>query len=306
MSDLGTHLRIIVAPEEDNAKDGTLSQLTKSTFSMNTGKPVMFVLNGGARTEFWTKGYLHCPWDAAVRIRTPNRETYHYNDSDGVSHHIGGPAECSYSLDSGMERFEEFWRVDGKQHREDGPSSTSILRAKPNKETWGGIITLHDWDQYFDKFPNSTPVKYTTSIDTAWCRDGKPYRGNKQPSLIQETGVVEVMQISELLGLKTTRLCVRQEFNWKNDNDELSRSDGPAIVKLLGSFEVTKNGRVVESSYESIITSWYFEGRAFKDDYINSWITENNITPGNAPYINNSFFSTNEDEVCFIMDVLSD
>jgi len=33
---------------------------------------------------------------------------------------------------------------------------------------------------------------------------------------------------------------------------------------------------------------------------------ENNIVPGNAPYINNSFFANGEDEVCFIMDVLSD
>ena len=306
MSDLGSHLRIIVAPEEDNAKDGTLSQLTKSTFSMNAGKPVMFVLDGGARTEFWTKGFSHCPWDAAVRIRTPKRESYHYFDSDGIGHRIGGPAESSYVLDSGMEQYEEIWRVNGNRHREDGPAYTSILRAKPNKETWGGVVTLHDWDQYFGKFPDSTPVKYTTSIDTAWCRDGLSYRANKKPAVVQETGVVEVMQISELLGVKTTRLCVRQEFNWMNEKGNLSRGDGPAVIKLLGSYEVTENGKVVESTYESMIANWWFDGQPFKDAFIDGWMKENNIVPGNAPYINNSFFANSEDEVCFIMDVLSD
>jgi len=305
MSDLGSHLRIIVAPEEDNAKDGTLSQLTKSTFSMNAGKPVMFVLNGGGRTEFWTKGYLHCPWDAAVRIRTPNREIYHHNDSDGVSHRIGGPAESSYVLDSGTEQYEEIWRINGDRHREDGPAYTMILR-KPNKETWGGVVSIHDWNQYFDKFPNATPVNYTAVKDTVWSRNGLTYRSDRKPTVLQDTGIVEVMQISELLGIRTTRLCVRQEFNWMNDKGELSRVDGPAVVKLFGSYEVTENGIVVESAYESMTMDWWFDGQPFKDAYINEWMKENNIVPDNAPYINNSFFSNSEDEVCFIMDVLSD
>lgn len=305
LTDLGSHLRVIVAPEEDNAKDGTLSQLTKSTFSINAGKPVMFITDGGARTEFWTKGFLHCPWDAAVRIRTPNRETVHYNDSGGVSHRIDGPAETSYLLDTGSERYEEFWRVNGEHHREDGPSSIAILSASNDHKTWGEMLKLHEMNQYLDMFPESTPIKYTSTIDTRWNRNGSPYRENNGYTTLHETGISEVTQISELLGVKNTRLCIRREFNWRNDACDLHRVDGPAIIKLLGSYDVTKNGEVVEQSYESMTMGWYFNGFKIPDGHVSRWATENFIKRGKEPFIDNSYFASAEDETCFIMDFLS-
>lgn len=305
LSDLGSHLRVIVAPEEDNATDGKLSQLTKSTFSINAGKPVMFVMDGGARTEFWTKGFLHCPWDAAIRIRTPNRESAHYNDSDGISHRIGGPAETSYLLDSGSERYEEYWRIDGKQHREDGPSSTAIMKVPRAQKTWGSILNLHEWEQHIDLFPASTPIKYTTTLDTNWCRHGEPYRENDGYTSLCETGIVEVTQISELLGIRNVRICVRQEFNWRNDRGELHRVDGPAIVKLHGSCEITQNGKMVDKTYEGFSTAWYYDGFSMNNTFVHDWVEDNDIGIGEEPFIDNSYFASAEDETCFLMDVIA-
>lgn len=305
LTDLGSHLRVIVAPEEDNATDGTLSQLTKSTFSVNAGKPVMFVMDGGARTEFWTKGFLHCPWDATVRIRTPTHESTHYNDSDGISHRIGGPAETSYMLDSGTERYEEFWRVNGKPHREDGPSSIIIMKAPHAQKTWGAILDLHQWKQHLDLFPAETPIKYTTTFDTQWRRNGAPYREDTGYTSLHETGITEVTQISELLGIRNVRMCVRQEFNWRNDRSELHRVDGPAVIKIYGSCVITENGTVVDKTYEKIDTAWYYGGGSMNNSFVHGWIDDNDIGIGEAPFINNSYFASAEDEVSFIMDVLS-
>ena len=306
MSDLGSHLRVTVAPEEDNAKDGKLSQLTKSTFSINAGKPVMFVLDGGARTEFWTKGFLYNPWGPAVHIRTQNRESTHYNDSDGISHRIDGPAETTYMLDTGIEVYEEFWRVNGDTHREDEPASTRISRTTSKHRMWGDIITTHEWKHFLGVFPSDTPIKYAISNDQGWFTNSVPYRKGGLPTSVHETGVVEVMQISELLGLKTTKLCIRREYVWRNENHEISRSSGPAVVKVLGAYDITKNGKIVEQSFESVITKWYYNGEQIKNERIDAWVKENDANVGEAPYVNNPYFSSPEDEVCFIMDVLSD
>ncbi len=304
LTDLGSHLRVIVAPEEDNATDGMLSQLMKSSFSINAGKPVMFVMNGGARTEFWTKGFLHCPWGAAVKIKTPNRDISQYNNSAGISSCTHGPAETTYILDPREERYEEYWRVDGKSHRDDGPSAISIVTASNDHKTWGSIIEIREWEQYRDMFPESTPIKLTTTNDTNWCRHGEPYRENDGYTSVHETGIIDVTQISELLGVKNTRLCVRREFNWKNDRGELHRVNGPAIIKLYGSCVITKNGKVVEQTYDSIDSVWYYDGANMNNSFVHDWVAENNIDIGKEPFIDNSYFASAEDETCFLMDVM--
>ena len=304
ISDLGSHLRITVAPEEDNAKDGKLSHLTKSTLSMNAGKPVMFVLDGGARTEFWTKGFLYNPCGPAVHIRTQNRESTHYNDSDGISHRIDGPAEAVYVLDSGGELYEEYWREHGGMHRDVEPASTRIARSKSEHRKWDDIIATHEWDQYLGAFPKNTPIKYSTAIDKEWFKHGEPYRNGDLPSVVHETGVVEVMQLSELLGMKTTKLCIRREYTWRIDGHVRSRANGPAVVKLFGAYDVTKNGKLVEQSFEDIQIEWYFNGDKISNGRIDAWVKENDIKIGEAPYVTTPYFATPEDEVCFITEFL--
>ncbi len=305
MTDLNTHLRITVAPEEDNAKDGKLSQLSKSTLSANHDKPVLFVLDGGARQEWWTKGFPYCPWDAAVRIRTPNREIVHYNDSGGGAHRLDGPAQITYVLDPREERYEELWIQNGKKHRTDGPAITIINRPKGDTPgTWGETVKHHGIELHASRFSSMTPVKYSTFIDQYWHRDDEPFNGNNATD-IQETGVIEVTQLGTLLGTKTTKFVVRREYNWKNADGKLSRDNGPAVIKLLGLLEVNTNGKITSMTYDDIGFWWYYNGTPIKNQFIDQWIESNGIKIGEAPYVDNSYFASAEDETCFLVDIIS-
>jgi len=303
ITDFETHLLVAVAPEEDSARDGTLSQITKSTVSINYNKPVLFILNGGARSEWWTNGIMHCPWGVSLKIHTENRNLEEYHNASGLIHRDNGPAELIHILDSREERYEEYWRNTGKLHRIDDPAITRIQRTAGFDKTWDEIVAAH-CSNYIGMFSDDAQVRYSQTIDQQWYVNGDPYRPNDLPVAVSETGVAEVMQISTLLDIKRTKMCIRKEFNWRNSEGQMSRTSGPAVVKLLGTLEVTQHGRNISFNYDDMLIAWHYNGVEIPATTVIKWMRDNDIKAKEAPYIEDSFFSE-EDETCFIMDVLS-
>jgi len=197
--------------------------------------------------------------------------TKRWKNSKGDYHREDGPAVETFEGD-------KHWLVNGKRHREDGPA---VERANGNKEWWlNGELHRED----------GSAVEYTSGYK-AWYLNGEIHRtdgpaveasdGRKEywlngKSLTEQQFIEKTSNPKTVnkANKKSDSTMIVDEYGtnwWRNKENKLHRTDGPAVIKKDGYKSWWINGKKHREDGPAIerpdgTKFWYIEGKTHRED----------------------------------------
>ena len=315
--DFGTHIEMTLPVDSSGM---LLPSQVKFNISAKLGdKPILFKL-GSVASEWWVNGSCHHPNDPCVEVNNGKVQQKLYKDENGFPHRIGGAAEVTRVTNDEGDVYEEFWKISpGINHRTDGGPACTTVQYENDKDlkVWSKFLdrecqvaiprnelTKRFGNTWKDRFRDQKPVKHVSKRTLEWFDNGNPKREDNNPTSVSDFDSFEIIQMSNLLNMKTTTLTGTKEYRWMDEEGRLSRHNGPAVIKLYMVEEVVEGGKTISYNYEEMATEWHYNGTHIDSDGVHKWLNANDIKLQYEENIWDVMF-TPEDEFCFISDFLS-
>ena len=278
--------------------------LVASNFSMQAGKPVCFRSRHGC--QWWTDGIRYNPDGPSEEIFTETIHTVRYTDSHGFPHREGGPAVRHYHRGY----YVEEWLIHpGMLHRTDGPAKIELSEHNPVVMTWGEFAQ-EDGFRYCGmshfSFEKDTKVRYYDHRAMVWMVHGRPKHGKNGYTTIRDENVAIVTEITPSLITKVWTIIGTREYLWENEDGELSRTDGPAKIRMHGIAQNEMGGQKGKMEFVDSSWTWYHNGRSIDHSDIDEWLEKHKIKLVKSPPVEKSAFENPDDEFCFMTDLLTD
>ncbi len=291
VKDLGSHLLI-----DTSAK--TITTLARSTFSKRVANtPILFQSSykDEVYQEWWFNGCCHNPHGPAITHKNDLETRITHLDKKGFEHNANGPSSIVVSEDI----YEESWKVSpGIHHREgDLPASTNTYYYTKHQ--------LHDVPIILQNMMPGLPKRYIRERTRSWMKHGHPYRSDGGPTEIGDHVSVDATEIINTYDIRIHRFTLEKVFLWYDDSGNFNRTNGPAVITLHEVNESVINNVIEQTRYKSFTTQWWYKGKKIPDENIKGWMRIHKVMPIEGAPINNSVFTSDEDEFCFYTDVLS-
>lgn len=259
-------------------KRDSLKHEFKKAMSLRCQKPLHFIFHSrqGYKQEWYTNGECHNPFGGAAMHSVT--DTIHYeqhNTSDGIAGCDYGPAIIDHAY--GKHYHEKWISTTDNEHREGGPSSTTLVYESP-------------------------PVSGKSRLHTRtmkWNQNGRRGNGDSWTFQVDATGVEVFEPISG--GLMRTLEVVTRDLYWHDEDGMRHRTNGPAHIKFTGFKEIEKNGKVTWT-WKDWNGDWYIRGEEIPYGKILKWAKRYNILMWNEPCYDRSAFRTDDGEFLFITD----
>ena len=269
----------------------------KAVVSFEMARPVLFIFNG--RQEWWVEGINTNPFGGpAISIANETGRTEYYHLPDGSLGCDYAPARLEETYHQSY--VEEWIKGNSVKHRSDGgPATVAIDYSTPARVTWA------DWNpkaDYMVKWMSPTASgTHMLRREMSWYHQGKCTNSDTWAHQI-DTGVFETFETVQPMGLMRTTVTTQRELRWYNEQEQLHRTDGPAVFKLDGVKEIEKSGKEAKWKVHAWAGYWYINGREIPSIDIIRWAKKHGIVMWQEPCYNRSMFSDESGELCFITD----
>ena len=298
----GSHVTVRFADRD------RMSSQFKAAMSFRIPVPVQFVFNykGGTRIEWWSKGVCFNPWGPAITVDDHIQWQQHHHKPNGK---VGCDFAAAVIEHAYRTSYREKWINDaGQRHRDDGgPALVEIEYNDPSEVTWEGFLAALEYQQvkrYQNYFRQDEMVTWMKRRETSWYVRDMPRRiDNSSWSTQIDFGIAEAFAGSSTMSVTRTTFTYNRELRWFDEDGQLHRPDGPAILKLNDVKEVEKDGKAAQWLIGNWNGEWWIHGRQIAHLKILQWAKQHNIKYNEDCCYNKPFFRDDEGEVCFITDL---
>ena len=257
-----------------------LSTQLKQMVSHQMKRPIHFIFQtkDTIKHEWWHHGLNFNPFGAAMMMSATTGYLEYHHKPDGQLGCDYGPAlvEHQYGL-----KYTEKWVSDnGQLTRDDG----------------GPAITEIEYES-----PGNSPHTHFKRREMGWYRRNRHYRKNSWSQQIDFDGA-EKFETVPPMGLMRTLDLELRELRWYNEDGNLHRTDGPALLKLIKLKEIEKDGKMAGWRWKDWHSEWWIHGTLIRNTDVIHWAKKNQIPMWNEPCYNRSAFRSEDGELCFLTD----
>ncbi len=256
-----------------------LSSQLKQMVSHQMKRPILFIFQtkDSIKHEWWHNGMNFNPFGAAIMMSTDTGYIEYHHKPDGQLGCNYGPASIEHKYG---QSFIERWISDnGNLHRDDG----------------GPAITEIEYE-----LPGDSPHTHFTRREMGWY----PRKVIRDGSWSQQIdfGGHERFETVPPMGLMRTLNLQQRELRWYDEDDNLHRTNGPALLKLIELKEIEKDGKMAGWQWKDWHSEWWIHGSSIRNTDIIQWAKRHHIPMWNEPCYNWSAFRDDDGEFCFLTD----
>ncbi len=301
--DLVTHLEIRLTPKQWKLfSHGKERSISASNLSMQFGKPIRLCTKGSTAEMWWTNGVCHNPYGPSEHVVNSSGYMVKYTDENGFPHRVDGPA---IEVLSGNNLVSE-WRIrPGHLHRVGGPALT--VTEFDSQITWGEMCKNRTVNGFYglrqDAFSQNQPIRVFKKRAFEWRQNARPCREDNLATSVYDEGLHSIITVSPVLVPTVHSLIVKRVYTWHDEDGDISRDDGPAIVTLTNVVQ-KEHGMDGFIDYSGFYVEWWYKGTRIDIFDLDKWRKKHGVELHKRAPIERSAFVRPDDAFCFLTDFL--
>ena len=292
----GTHVTVLFRDRD------RMSAQFRAAVSYRMALPVQFIFHTQEQTrvEWWTAGVCYNPSGPSYVSDSQHQHLEEYHTRSGNEGRDGGPSRIDHLY---RKHYAERWKgTNSFLNRNDGPATIKIQYSNPPEMPWVDWRSKNKISINKNYFSDSDMVTCIEERELTWQCNGTQYRKGSW-AYQRDTNIAEYTGISSALSIHRTTVMLNRRLQWYDEeNGELHRTDGPAMIDLTNVKEAEKDGKSGEWQYDGWKASWFIHGRHIDNLDVIGWARRNHIRMWDAPCYNKSIFRDSDGEFCFLTD----